>query len=142
MPRQPVRVVAAALARRGPQGPQLLIAQRPAGKWRAGSWEFPGGKIEADESPEDALRRELQEELGVVPRRLIDLGAFPHQYPERYVEILLWLVTAFDGEPRGLDGQALRWVAPGTLEQCDLLEADLPMIGPLRHALQGVTLDP
>ncbi len=142
MPRQPVRVVAAALARRGPDGPELLIAQRPAGKWRAGCWEFPGGKIEAGESPEDALRREVQEELGVLAEGLVELGAFPHQYPERYVEILLWLVTGFSGEPQGLDGQALRWVRPEMLDDCGLLEADLPMIGPLRAALQGVTLGP
>lgn len=126
--------------RRGPDGPQLLIAQRPPGKWRAGCWEFPGGKIEPGEQPEQALRREVAEELGVLPLRLVGLGSFPHQYPERHVEILLWLVPAFEGEPRGLDGQALRWVQPAELEDCGLLEADLPMIGPLRQALSGVTL--
>lgn len=142
MPRQPVRVVAAALARSGPQGPQLLIAQRPPGKWRAGCWEFPGGKVEEGEEPEEALRREVAEELGVMPLRLVWLGSFPHQYPERHVEILLWLVPAFEGEPSGLDGQALRWVQPAELEHCSLLEADVPMIAPLRQALSGVTLDP
>lgn len=142
MPRQPVRVVAAALARNGPDGPRLLIAQRPPGKWRAGCWEFPGGKIEPDETPEDALRREVQEELGVLPSRLVALGSYPHEYPERHVEILLWLVTAFEGEPRGLDGQALRWVHPVELDDCGLLEADVPMIGPLRQALADATLGP
>lgn len=142
MPRQPVRVVAAALARAGAAGPELLIAQRPPGSWRAGCWEFPGGKIEPEETGEAALVRELREELGVTARTFIPVGAFTHDYPERSVEILLWLVTAFDGEPAGLDGQALRWMAPGELAGCGLLEADRPMIGPLRQALLAVTLPP
>jgi 8-oxo-dGTP diphosphatase len=142
VPRQPVRVVAAALARIGPTGPELLIAQRPPGSWRAGWWEFPGGKIEAEESGEQALVRELREELGVAAGGLVPLGAFPHEYPDRSVEIHLWLVTRFDGEPRGLDGQALRWIAPAQLASCGLLEADQPMIAPLRRALEGAKLGP
>jgi 8-oxo-dGTP diphosphatase len=121
-------------------GPQLLIAQRPPGSWRAGCWEFPGGKIEAGEAAEAALARELREELGVTARTLVLLGVFAHAYPERSVEIGLWLVTAFDGEPAGLDGQALRWIVPDDLECCGLLEADQPMIEPLRQALAGATL--
>jgi 8-oxo-dGTP diphosphatase len=132
--------VAAALVRPGPAGPEVLIAQRPPGSWRAGCWEFPGGKIEPGEADEDALLREVGEELGVSALKLQPLGAFVHDYPERSVEILLWLVTAFEGEPRGLDGQALRWIVPRELAGCGLLEADQPMIEPLRRALEGVTL--
>lgn len=138
MPRRTVRVVAAALSRRGPAGPEILIAQRPPGSWREGWWEFPGGKIEPGESDEAALVRELQEEIGVRITAHLALGSFLHHYPDSSVEILLWLVTAFDGEPRGLDGQALRWVDPAELEGCGLLEADQPMIGPLRAALEGL----
>jgi len=124
------------LVRRGAAGTvEVLIAQRPPGKWQAGRWEFPGGKIEPGESAADAVRRELAEELGIVPCELLSLRSFRHDYPDRSVEIGLWLVPAFEGEPRGLDGQALRWVAPADLGDCDLLEADLPMIQPLLAAL-------
>jgi 8-oxo-dGTP diphosphatase len=138
--REPVRVVAAALLRRGADGNSLevLIAQRPPGRWQAGRWEFPGGKVEAGEAAEAALRRELTEELGIHAQQLIELQSFRHDYPDRSVEIALWLVPRFDGEVRGLDGQALRWIAPADLGRCDLLEADLPMIEPLRAALSGL----
>ena len=120
----------------------MLIAQRPPGKWRAGRWEFPGGKVDAGETPEGAMRRELAEELGIHVLQLKALRSFRHDYPDRSVEIALWLVPAFRGEPRGLDGQALRWVAPAELARSDLLEADLPMIEPLIAALPAVTLGP
>lgn len=116
--------------------PQVLIAQRPPGKWQAGRWEFPGGKIEPGESPEAAVCRELHEELGVAVEALRPIDVFRHDYPDRSVEISLWLVPDFAGEPRGLDGQALRWVAAAELAAVDLLEADLPMIDPLRRAVE------
>jgi 8-oxo-dGTP diphosphatase len=131
-----MKVVAAALVRSGTV-PQVLITQRPAGKWQAGRWEFPGGKIESDESPRDALARELREELGVEVQVAQPLGQFTYAYTDRRVEIGLWLVTQFAGEPQGLDRQALRWVGLDELSACDLLEADLPMIEPLRQWLLG-----
>lgn len=129
-----MRVVAAALVDR--QG-RVLIAQRPAGKWQAGRWEFPGGKVEAGESESDAVRRELREELGVRVEVADRLMQVEHRYPDRQVHISLWLVLRHSGEPRGLDGQALRWVAPQALAEADLLEADLPMLPVLRAALCG-----
>jgi len=113
----------------------VLIAQRPAGKWQQGRWEFPGGKIEPGETSADAMARELREELGVEVRAARPLGVFSHDYADGRVEIELWLVATFDGEPRGLDGQALCWVSLDGLHQYDLLEADLPMLAPLRQAL-------
>jgi len=115
--------------------PEVLIAQRPPGKWQAGRWEFPGGKIEGEESAGDAVVRELREELGVTVRAARPLGDFPHDYEDRSVHIGLWLVSAWEGEPKGLDGQALRWVPLPQLSDCDLLEADRPMLEPLRRAL-------
>ena len=75
-------------------------------------------------------------------RHLQLVRSFQHDYPDRSVDISLWLVPRFDGDPRGMDGQALRWVAPADLQHCDLLEADLPMIEPLLATLSGVTLGP
>jgi 8-oxo-dGTP diphosphatase len=136
-----LRVVAAAL--RDPLLPgRVLIAQRPAGKWQAGRWEFPGGKVEAGESEREALVRELAEELGVQVLAARPLGLFEHDYGDRSVAIALWLVTGFGGEPQGCDGQALRWVEQAELSGCDLLEADLPMLPALREALSSAVDSP
>ena len=124
-----IRVVAGALF--DPRG-RVLIAQRPAGKHMAGRWEFPGGKIDAGESELDALRRELLEELGVRlegAERMLELS---HDYPERRVQLCMWRVTAYSGNPRTLDGQALKWVDPADLEREDLLEADRPIVRALQ----------
>jgi len=136
VPRVALRVVAAVLVRHVTGGlPELLIAQRPPGKWQQGRWEFPGGKIEPDETSADAVLRELREELGVIVRAARPIGVFAHDYPDGRVEIELWVVGAYEGEPQGLDGQALRWVNIDHIGEFDLLEADLPMLAPLRRAL-------
>ena len=119
------RVVAAALF--DGEG-RVLIAQRPAGKPLAGRWEFPGGKREARESERAALVRELREELGIEVQAAQPLMQLTHAYEDRDVELSLWAVTRYRGAPRGLDGQALRWVLPARLPEEDLLEADLPFI--------------
>jgi mutator protein MutT len=124
-----IHVAAAVLFDR--QG-RALIAQRPAGKHLAGCWEFPGGKIEPGETRTGALARELREELGVEiehPRPLLRLR---HTYP--YGEVLLdvWVVRRYHGEPRGLDGQALRWCKRAELGNAELLPADRPIVAALR----------
>jgi 8-oxo-dGTP diphosphatase len=127
-----LRVVAAALVDR--EG-RVLIAQRPPGKWQAGRWEFPGGKVEPGEAEAEAVTRELAEELGVRVHAATWLAEFRHDYVDRSVAIGLWLVLRHEGEPQGLDGQALQWVDVADLARCDLLEADLPMLPVLRAAL-------
>jgi 8-oxo-dGTP diphosphatase len=125
-----VLVVAAALTDRAGR---VLIAQRPTGKALAGRWEFPGGKVDAGESERGALARELREELGVEVLAARPFMRLTHAYEERDVELSLWIVERFAGEPRSLDAQALKWVLPAALAAEDILEADQPFITALRE---------
>lgn len=109
----------------------ILIAQRPAGKHMAGSWEFPGGKLEAGEHPEAGLRRELREELGVDPIRSRPLIRYTHAYADRDIDLDVRVVTEFTGVPSGLEGQALDWTPPGLLLEHGLLPADRPIVSAL-----------
>jgi 8-oxo-dGTP diphosphatase len=126
-------VVAAALFDR--EG-RVLIAQRPAGKTLAGRWEFPGGKVAAGESERHALTRELREELGIEVIAARPFMRLTHAYQERDVELSLWIVEQFAGEPCSLDAQALKWVAPAQLSREDILEADQPVIAALHGLAQ------
>ena len=111
----------------------VLIAQRPAGKHLAGGWEFPGGKLEPAEDRLAGLARELREELGItligIPRPLIRVR---RAYTSREVLLDIWVVKGYGGEPRGLDGQALRWCSQEELEAAALLPADRPIVAALR----------
>jgi 8-oxo-dGTP diphosphatase len=112
---------------------RVLIAQRPPGKHLAGGWEFPGGKLEPGEDRRAGLKRELREELGITliarPRPLIRVR---HAYNYGPVLIDMWVARQYSGEPRGLDGQALRWVSQEELETVELLPADGPIVSALR----------
>ena len=110
---------------------RVLIAQRPPGKALAGRWEFPGGKLHEGETAYDALVRELREELGVEVHSAERLMRYSHPYPERVVWLDMWIVGAWSGEPRSLDGQALKWVDPARLGDEDILEADQPIVAAL-----------
>jgi 8-oxo-dGTP diphosphatase len=125
-----IRVVAAALY---DGAGRVLIAQRPVGKHMAGRWEFPGGKIAPGESEEQALARELEEELGVQFRGGRPLMALDHEYDDYRVELAMWVVDGYDGDPRGLDGQSLKWVEPAVLLEEDMLDADRPFIEALQR---------
>ncbi len=127
---KPVHVVAAAVT---DADGRILIAQRPPGKHLAGSWEFPGGKLEPGETRVEGLARELKEELGITltghPRPLIRVR---HAYLFGEVLIDMWVVTRYEGEPRGLDGQQLRWCTQEELATAELLPADRPIVVALR----------
>lgn len=129
-PRPFIHVVAAAVT----DGTgRVLIAQRPAGKHLAGGWEFPGGKLEPGEERLAGLARELREEIGIAtmgtPRPLIRVR---HAYPSREVLLDMWVVKRYSGEPRGLDGQELRWCTQDELAMTELLPADKPIVAALR----------
>ena len=123
-----VRVVAAALY---DSVGRVLIAERPAGKHMAGRWEFPGGKIATGESEAQALARELHEELGVTLGSCRPLMSLSHAYADRLVELALWIVLSYSGEPAPLDGQRLKWVSREELAAEDILEADRPFVAAL-----------
>ena len=112
---------------------RVLIAQRPPGKHLAGRWEFPGGKLEAGEDRRAGLARELREELGITltgtPRPLIRVR---HTYDYGEVLIDMWVARQYSGEPRGLEGQSLRWCTQDELKSVELLPADGPIVAALR----------
>lgn len=109
----------------------ILIAERPTGKHMAGRWEFPGGKVAPGESEAVALARELEEELGIECLEAQPMMRLTHRYPDRDIELSLWVVERYRGEPRALDGQRLKWVPRAGLEAEDILEADRPFVAAL-----------
>ena len=110
---------------------RVLIAERPAGKHMAGRWEFPGGKVAPGEAEEAALARELEEELGIQVTAAQPMMRLTHRYPDREVELSMWVVERYRGEPRALDGQRLKWVQRAQLAGEDILEADRPVVAAL-----------
>jgi len=122
----PVHVVAAIVERDG----RYLITRRLEGTHLAGLWEFPGGKILPGEKPEDALRRELKEELGVDAAVGEPIETVDWTYPEKTVR-LLFFRCALAGEPRPLEGQEMRWVAAANLPSYNFPEADATLIARL-----------
>jgi len=116
---------------------RVLIAQRPAGRSMAGLWEFPGGKIEAGERPEDALIRELHEELSITVKEacLAPFTFASHTYPEFHLLMPLYICRRWDGIVRPREGQAVKWVRPREMSSYPMPPADLPLIPMLRDLL-------
>ena len=121
---------------------KVLLAQRPAGKPMAGLWEFPGGKIEADETPEITLIRELNEELGIDTSKscLAPLSFVSHHYNARddeafHVLLMLCVCRRWKGKPQPLEGGAIKWVNPRQLRNYKMPAADIPLISALQDLL-------
>jgi 8-oxo-dGTP diphosphatase len=135
-PKSPRLVLVAACALVDADG-RVLIAQRPAGRAMAGLWEFPGGKIEAGERPEQTLIRELREELGIIVSEpcLAPLTFASHAYPDFHLLMPLFVCRRWEGTPTALEGQALKWVKPNELRDFPMPPADLPLISHLMTLL-------
>ena len=110
---------------------RVLIAQRPQGSHLAGGWEFPGGKVAEGETAREALARELREEIGIDVIEAEPLIRYRHSYPGRVVLLDVWRVARYEGEPRALEGQPLRWESLDRLLETGLLEADRPIVDAL-----------
>jgi len=116
---------------------RVLLAQRPPGKSMAGLWEFPGGKVETGERPEDSLIRELKEELGITVREacLAPLTFASHAYPEFHLLMPLFVCRRWDGTVTPREGQRLAWVRPNRLREYPMPPADEPLIAHLTALL-------
>lgn len=110
---------------------RILLARRTAGRDLAGLWEFPGGKVEPGESPEAALTRELDEELGIQARVGAALIRVPQQYPDKRLVLDVREIDSYGGTPRGLDGQALAWAPAHKLGDYPMPAADRPVVAAL-----------
>lgn len=112
---------------------RVLIAQRPQGKSMAGLWEFPGGKVEPGEQPEQCLIRELKEELGIIVREecLAPLTFASHSYPDFHLLMPLYVCRRWEGIVTAQEQQALKWVRPGELKNYPMPPADEPLISHL-----------
>jgi 8-oxo-dGTP diphosphatase len=116
---------------------RVLIAERPPGRSMAGLWEFPGGKVEAGETPEATLIRELKEELGIVVQEacLAPLTFASHVYPDFHLLMPLYVCRRWEGTVAPQEGQRLAWVRPNKLRDYPMPPADVPLISHLTTLL-------
>ena len=116
---------------------RVLLSQRPSGKSMAGLWEFPGGKVENGEVPEEALIRELKEELGIDTWSscLAPLSFASHSYEDFHLLMPVFVCRKWVGSPTPMEGQALKWVNRDKLKDYPMPPADIPMIAVIRDLL-------
>ena len=113
---------------------EVLISERLGDGPFNGLWEFPGGKIDPGETAEDALQRELREELGINVTASEPFMNLSHEYTDRTVNLEFFVVTDWRGEPAGIEGQRIRWVNVSQLDVSELLPADAPLLAALRDS--------
>ncbi len=117
---------------------RVLLARRPVQVHQGGLWEFPGGKVDAGESVAEALARELTEELAIQVEATQPLLEIRHDYPDKSVLLDVWLVTAFEGDPRGNEGQPIEWAEVKQLADYEFPAANQAIVS----ALQARTAQP
>ena len=132
----PKLLLVAACALVDPDG-RVLIAQRPAGKQMGGLWEFPGGKMESGERPEETLIRELSEELGIIVKEecLAPLTFASHSYADFHLLMPLYICRRWEGTPQPTEHQAIKWVRPKEMSNYPMPPADMPLVPMLRDLL-------
>lgn len=116
-------------------GSGILVARRAANAHQGGLWEFPGGKLEPGETVQQALQRELLEELAIDVRQCESLLVIEHDYSDKSVLLDVWWIDAFDGEPHGREGQPVRWVEAAELHSLEFPEANVPIIAAIEKKL-------
>lgn len=114
---------------------RILVSLRPQHVHQGGLWEFPGGKVEAGETVERALHRELLEELAIEVRACQPLLTIQHDYPDKSVLLDVWWISAFDGEPHGREGQPWQWVDAAQLGTLKFPEANQPILAAIERFL-------
>lgn len=116
---------------------RVLLAQRPPGKSMAGLWEFPGGKVEPGETPEQSLIRELREELAIIVNEacLAPFTFASHSYPDFHLLMPLYVCRRWDGVVSSQEGQAVKWVRPQEMRSYSMPQADVPLVGMLLDLL-------
>ncbi|EFL4509359.1 8-oxo-dGTP diphosphatase MutT [Escherichia fergusonii] len=116
---------------------EIFITQRAADAHMANKLEFPGGKIEAGETPDQAVIRELQEEVGITPERFSLFEKLEYQFPDRHITLWFWLVESWEGEPWGKEGQPGQWITLDNLNAEDFPPANEPVIAKLKRLQVG-----
>jgi 8-oxo-dGTP diphosphatase len=128
-----ITVAAGLIERNG----QVLIARRKNAGAHGRKWEFPGGKVEPNESPEECVRRELQEELGIQ----VEVGNLfcisEYDYPDFSIRLVVYRILSIKDDPIALEHEEIRWVAPEEIERFDFPEADLPVVAKLVASVSG-----
>ncbi len=123
-----IRVAAAVIFVNG----QFLLSKRKAEQHQGNKWEFPGGKINGDESVEQALVRELKEELDIEVSAQEDFVNLDFEYPEKHVSLHFQLVTEYKGTERGVEGQEVAWFTPEQIQELEFPDANIPMLEKIR----------